>query len=205
MRVVIFFFLLAFGACEMQAQWGVRVGYNFNKTPGWDEFFSSVESRNQSVFESSLSFEVDYWTRLRNHRIEFYPYLSYHQATTTLAVSQNTLGLRQLGAGLKTHIYLLDLMGDCDCPTFSKQGGFFKKGFFLNIDVRGTIGLGLDVGINDLLTITPFVAYNRYFDVSWHELGSSFGQPGRNVSSHINQLQIGVRFGIRSDYEKPRF
>jgi len=226
MKSLIAVVILLLFSLHLSGQWGVRIGYNLNKTPAWDDFFSTVENRNQDVFESSLGFEVDYWTRLKNHRIEFYPYLSYHQATSDLAVSQTGLKLRQLGAGVKTHIYLLDLLGDCDCPTFSKQGGLVKKGLFFlagvgvdysqksigpesfrdgNIDVRGSIGLGLDLGINDLITISPFVVFQRYFDVSWHELGVSFGQPDRNVSSHINQLQLGIRVGFRPDYDRPRF
>ncbi len=220
--------LILFITCSysLHGQWGVRAGFNINNTSSWDEYFSTVENRPQSVFESSVSFEVDYWTRLRNQRIEFYPYLSFHQATSELAVSRTSLTLRQIGGGVKTHIYLFDLIDDCDCPTFSKQGGLVKKGFFFlggigvdfaqkavadealrdgNIDVRGTIGIGLDIGLNDLVTISPFVAFNRYFDVSWHEIGNSFGQPGVDASSNINQLQIGVRIGFRPDYGNRRF
>lgn len=208
------------------AQFGVRLGYNLNTASAWDDFFSTQENRAQNVFSTSYGIEVDYWTRLKNQRVEFYPYISYYQANTTLSSSLTSLSLRQIGAGLKSHIYFLDFHGDCDCPTFSKQGGLFQKGFFLlagvgtdfaqkaigaeahrdgNIDVRASLGLGLDIGISDLLTITPFVAYQRFFDVSWHEVGSTFGQEQVNVSSTINQLQVGVRIGLRGDYESPRF
>ena len=225
LKTITIFLLMTF-SCSLAGQWGVRVGYNLNQTSSWDEFFSTIEGSNQSVFDNSISLEVDYWLRLPNQRIEFYPYISYHRASSNLAISETSLSLRQIGAGLKTHIYLLDLIDDCDCPTFSKQGGLFKKGFFLlggigvdfsekgvanegfrdgNIDFRGTIGLGLDLGVNDLVTISPFIAFNRYFDVSWHELGNSFGQPGVDVSSHLNQLQLGVRIGFRADYGRQRF
>jgi len=226
MQKLLILFLIVSSYYSLQGQWGVRAAYNLNNISSWDEYFSTIDNSSQSVFASSISFEVDYWTRLRNQRIEFYPYLSFHQATSDLAVSGTGLRLQQIGGGVKTHIYLLDLIDDCDCPTFSKQGGIVKKGLFLlggigvdfarkavadealrdgNIDVRGTIGIGLDIGLNDLVTISPFVAFNRYFDVSWHEVGDSFGQPGVDISSSINQLQLGVRIGFRPDYDRPRF
>jgi len=221
--VSIAIFLLS--ALLVHGQVGIRIGYNLNDAPEWDNYFRTIDPRLDNVFPTSLSFEVDYWTRLRNKRIEFYPYLSYHQASTNIS-GEAFLALRQIGLGLKSHIYLLDFHGDCDCPTFSKQGGVIKKGLFFlagvgtdfaqksvldepfrdgNIDVRTTIGLGLDLGITDLITISPFFAYQRYFDVSWHEVGRSFNLPQDNVSSSINQIQFGIRIGLRSDYEAPRF
>ncbi len=224
-KPIVLVLLLTF-SYSLEGQWGLRAGFNLNQASSWDNFFSTVETSNQSVFQTSFSVEVDYWLRLRNQRIEFYPYLSYQQATSELAVSNIDLRLRQIGGGIKTHIYLLNLVDDCDCPTFSKQGGLVKKGFFLlggigvdfaqkavaeetlrdgNIDVRGTIGIGLDIGVNDLVTVSPFIAFNRYFDVSWHEVGASFGQPTTDVSSNINQIQLGVRIGFRPDYNQRRF
>ncbi|MCB9291906.1 MAG: hypothetical protein H6559_02055 [Lewinellaceae bacterium] len=37
---------------------------------------------------------------------------------------------------LNANIYFLDLEGDCDCPTFSKSGGFLQKGLFLPHTLR---------------------------------------------------------------------
>lgn len=212
------------------AQFGIRVSQNFNKAGSWDDFISNEIGRSESVFTSSQSYTLDYWLRLPNHRVEFYPNISYHRATdliTNIGVggSESTSVLDQIGAGLLVHIYAFDFTGDCDCPTFSKQGGLVKKGFFFmggvgadfarkkfgdgdladgNFDVKASLGLGIDIGLTDLLTITPFVQIQRYFDVSGHNLSEVFNSTG-NISSSINQLQVGLRLGLRADYSKPRF
>ena len=218
--------LLVLSVSQLQAQYGVRATYNLNHAPSWEDFFQTLDSRNTDLFASSLSFEVDYWLRLPNHRIEFYPYLSYHQANSEiwtndqLTTTPQTVGLRQLGAGLISHIYIFDLIGDCDCPTFSKQGGFFKKGFFIlggigvvhsdkrisdnfddgNLDFSARLGAGIDIGLTDLITISPFAQVQYFPSVSWHELGATFQTTPEHIESSLGQLQFGIRVGFRPDY-----
>lgn len=212
------------------AQFGVRISQNFNKASNWDDFLSNEAGQNATVFTSSQSITLDYWLRLPNHRVEFYPNISYHRATDDFSslfinTTFETSKLEQIGGGLLVHIYAFDFTGDCDCPTFSKQGGLVKKGFFFmggvgadfsrksfgdgnlgdgNVDVKASLGIGLDIGITDLITITPFVQVQRYFDVSGHNFSEIFGRTG-NISSSINQFQVGLRFGLRPDYTKSRF
>jgi len=207
-------------------QFGIRASYNLNEAKAWDNFFSDALGRSEDIFSSSMTLSVDYWLRLPNLRIEFYPNISYHQASTTIpnALVGNgdlDLGLRQMGLGIYTHVYLLDMIGDCDCPTFSKQGGLMKKGFFIlaeigadysqknaanlgftdgNIDFKAAVGLGLDIGVTDLLTVSPFIQYRFYPAVSWHELGPIFSLPDNNVEANLSQIQLGVRVGFRPDY-----
>jgi hypothetical protein len=203
------------------SQFGLRVMYNRNSAPGWDSFFTTVEGTNTTIFDQSLTVVGDYWIRLPNKRIEFYPNLSFHQASTVLTNSNNTLKLRQIGVGLITHFYILDLIGDCDCPTFSKQGQLVKKGLFLmagagvdysqksilndytdaNLDFKISGGIGLDIGISDLITLTPFIQYQYYPDISWHELSGATLQNVDNINSSLGQFQIGIRVGFRPDYK----
>ncbi len=201
------------------SQIGIRIFHNQNSVPGYSDFFDEVSTVDQ-VLSSSQEIHLDYWMRLRDTRIEFYPYLSYHQAATDIAGTD--FQLRQIGAGINTHIYLFDLIGDCDCPTFSKQGGFFKKGFFFmagagvdysekgydgdyadgNLDAVFHGGMGLDIGINDLLTLTPLLQIQYYPDMSGHDLGPQFGRENLNYSTSLTQLQFGLRLGIRLDYDR---
>ena len=212
-------------ALSVHSQIGLRTHYNTNQYGDWNDFFQSIPSSgslnsNERVFSSSLEFAFDYWLRLPDKRIEFFPFISYHQATTNIELNSSQLVLRQIGAGLITHIYLLDLIGDCDCPTFSKQGTFIKKGLFLmagvgadysikavndnytdgNIDANFQAGLGLDIGLTDVITITPLIRYKYYPDISWHEMAPLFGVDINNVNTAVGQLAIGVRVGIRLDY-----
>lgn len=132
-----------------------------------------------------------------------------------------------------TQIYALDLEGDCDCPTFSKPGPSLNKGLFFLIspgltyfDARsfpnpilsslplpngknrgfsfsvGT-GLGIDIGISDLLTITPMASYYFYSKMPWQNMvWTSSGM--RDVETYLNQTQIAVRLGFRMDYNNSR-
>lgn len=215
--------LLLFLTQGLYSQIGARVLYNTNSYSGWNDFFrndANLLANNDRVFSSSVSVSLDYWFRLRDQRIEFYPYISYHQASTDLAFANVDLGLRQIGGGVNAHFYVLDLLDDCDCPTFSKQGTFLKKGFFLlagvgadfstkavngdfrdgNFDATFQGGLGLDIGVTDIITLTPILRYKYYPDISWHELAPVFGLEANNVSTSAGQLGIGLRVGIRLDY-----
>lgn len=218
---LLFFMLILMTSSIAKGQFGMRTSYDINSAREWNSFFSTIDGPNTKVFNHSFSFTLDYWLRLPNKRIEFYPNISFRQAKSNLVQNDVDLSLRQFGLGLLTHFYILDLIGDCDCPTFSKQGNAIKKGFFLiagtgidysqkainqnysdgNLDLKITAGLGFDLGINDLLTITPFIQYQYYPDISWHEMAIQFGQDINNVNSPFGLFQLGVRLGFRPDYK----
>ena len=204
------------------AQFGIRTSYNINSAAKWNTFFSGLDARNDDIFSTSVSLTLDYWLRLPNHRIEFYPNISYHQANTTIIGNAVDLSLRQMGAGIIAHVYILDLVDDCDCPTFSKQSGFVKKGIFVlagiggdyaqkaiddssfddgNLDFKASLGMGIDLGISDLITVTPFVQFQYHPAISWHEVGVPFGEGSGNVETSLSQIQIGARLGFRTDYK----
>ena len=69
-----------------------------------------------------------------------------------------------------------------------------------NIDANFQAGLGLDIGLTDVITITPLIRYKNYPDISWHEMAPLFGVDINNVNTAVGQLAIGVRVGIRLDY-----
>ena len=201
-------------------QIGIRSFYQLNSAPAWNDFFSNVRGEDTRLYPRSLSVAVDYWFRLPDQRIEFYPYISFHEAKQSLpngAAPPIEIGLRQLGVGVYSHIYPLDLVSDCICPTFNKEGGLLKKGLFIvlgagadysqknlnqrgyydgNIDFKTSVGLGLDIGISELITISPIVQFQYYPSVSWHELSSEVN----NVESSLQQWQLGLRLGLRPDY-----
>ncbi len=136
-----------------------------------------------------------------------------------------------------THLYFLDINNDCNCPTFSKQSDFLSKGLYVflspgisyntnkvtfsatenndinesSISYRVGAGLGYDVGLSDLLTITPFFSYNYGFGYSSEHL-VAFTQitcPECSVvpsaKSSLTQLQFGVRVSFRPDYQSNNF
>jgi len=75
--------------------------------------------------------------------------------------------------------------------------GDFRDG---NIDLALQGGLGLDIGVTDVITLTPLLRYRYLPSISWHELAPVFGLDNNNVSTSGGQLGIGLRVGIRLDY-----
>ena len=216
---------------DLSGQFGVRTKYNLNTFSNWDNFLKqNVNSSADKIFPSNIEIGVDYWFRLKNYRIEFMPEIAMGLKTqsTYPSVGAET-GFSYFAFNMNTHIYAFDLEGDCDCPTFSKQGPSLNKGFFFNIapgliynskeisiettgpsfksnqvNLRIGIGAGFDIGISDLFTITPIIMYNIARGINFDELSNiNTGLPFDDTyASGLNQIQFQLRFGFRPDYVK---
>ncbi len=227
-------FVLIIFICSIQwcsAQVGIRAYYNLSNHAVWSESLSQVSGLNEAgIHERSYHFGVDYWLRFPNLRWEFMPEISYEFSdnTITTTTGQNNYNLKLYGLQLNSHIYPFDFYGDCECPTFSKQGALLKKGFFTAVgggldyyshdwQVQGAlfedngtslslhVGVGLDVGISDLLTLTPIISYKWTPSMSWEGLSASHNLdlPTNPTSSGAwQQWRLGIRIGLRADYRK---
>jgi len=211
--------ICCFVSLQCWSQFGVKAKYNNNSYSAWEEAGIAVDHSNIEV-------GLDYWFKLKNHRIEFMPEVYYGLSTETtypIAIGRE-LFLKQSYVGLQmnTHIYIMDLESDCNCPTFSKDGPSIKKGFFINIapgavfnmydrnsgvtnvpnfstqniNLRVALGVGYDIGINDLLTVTPFVNYL----LSTGNNAEFFTPENQEITSSWTSFQGGVRVGFRPDY-----
>ncbi|MEM6770899.1 MAG: hypothetical protein AAF597_09970, partial [Bacteroidota bacterium] len=173
------------------------------------------------IFDWNIGSElsVGYWFRLKNKRVEFIPTLYYAQHSSDLEVDLGTFGFE-----FNVNVYPFDFGGDCDCPTFGKQGPKLEKGFFIHLtpgyafynltspvatfeSASGLTlggGVGLDIGITNLLTITPLASYRLGMSGFAGELpftdanGQLIGTDDPNISS----LQIGLRALIRFDHKR---
>ncbi len=188
--------------CDAQIAISGRFVSNSVSIPGG---FSGEETTFTSGgFEAG----VGYWFRLQEKRLEFTPEISYG------ASSFDQFDITTIGFNWNALIYPLDFHSDCNaCPTFSKEGGLIKKGFywlvspgliFANSDFDSTLesesnltyriglGAGLDIGVTNLLTVSPFAMYNI--------TGNAIDFQGE--SSGINQVHVGVRLTLRYDKDK---
>lgn len=210
------------------AQFGVRAHYG---SSSFSDFQTSIrlgsKNPNYSLFSKSIDIGVDYWVRMKDYRVEFYPEFSFglsSDAEVIINSDPSKLGYSHFDFNVNTHIYFLDFMGDCDCPTFSKQGELFKKGFFVlfapgiglsNQSYSSTFttsqnkffpkfaaGVGLDIGINDLITISPILRVSYIPSIGWDAFGDLIAVPGANEKSQIWYYQFGLRLGFRPDYKK---
>ena len=219
--VRIFAFILALFFCiPIWGQFGVRVKFNNNN---FSDFNNNQLTQDRSAFSGSLEIGLDYWLRMKNYRIEFLPEISYERNTEDI-ITGNKVTFSAISFFLNTNIYFMDFQGDCDCPTFSKEGGFVAKGLHLilspgiskysfkvnnftegegNLNWNAGIGLGMDIGVNDLITATPFVLYRYRSGLKWDSLEEFVNNGDTDTSA--NQFQFGLRIGFRPDYQKPRF
>jgi len=211
---------------DISCQYGIRTKYNVNTLTkadeGLDEFFN-----DEAIARRGFGIGLDYWFRLKNYRVEFMPELYYGMNTSDFEsefITSSTLS--RFGFNFNTHFYLMDLEEDCDSPTFSKEGPNITKGLFFhispgvsydmlkmdsssgqvnnnehfNLKIGG--GIGLDIGVSDLLTITPIYTYNYFFGGDW--VLSNFpngAEPILNFKSTQAQHQFALRVGIRLDYK----
>lgn len=212
---------------SLVAQFGLRIMATQNHLPELERLFSEqpVQVPDLDFVGNGLEANLDYWFRLKDYRVEFFPYLGFTSFSGQGANPNELLeyDMNQIGAGVHVHLYPFDLVGDCDCPTFSKQSGVFERGFFLlgglgmeatmvggqtqtgisisdrrSFDPVVRLGIGFDLGLSDLWTISPVFQYSYLPFLS----ASHIAMPNETTSTTtaLGRLQLGLRIGIRADY-----
>lgn len=221
--------MLALSTVPLFSQFGLNATYRWNQADNWVERDLDGQDRLE-LLADGYALGIDYWFRLKNLRVEFLPELNYGRYEQSFTDGRETT-LQALSLFLHTNFYLFDLMNDCDCPTFSKQNDLFKKGFFLQLSpgisyltqeaqafnqeaqpftfeddaVAFSIGaaVGLDLGVSDLLTLTPLAGLRYYPSAEWSNLPEfSSGNPEREIvdsRTSIWQYYAGLRVGLRFD------
>jgi len=189
MKNFLSFSVLFLFIASANAQFGVAFKYEKNNYSEWN---NKVDFENDRIFQNDVSIGVNYWFRLKKHRIEFLPEISYTLKNTEKSISGIVpspifeMDLTRIGLQFHTQIYPMDLEGDCNCPTWGKDNDFIKKGLYFSLspgidylipnatfeqsDVeldpliafKIGAGLGIDIGINKQFTISPFILFNYY-------------------------------------------
>ena len=234
-------FLILFVALsfQLQAQIGISASFLNQDVPEWEliaieEYGNEAENK---FLNSGFEVGFDYWFRFKNFRVEFFPTVSYSNVTSKfvnphidLSTAEGKYAQNNFGLHLKTNVYPLDFEGDCDCPTWKKDGNVIKKGWFIQL-IGGAkamnnsyqfsgfsesqkaivweagIGTGLDIGISEFLTVTPYVNYILTFNSEWMDLEKLASvavdfptNDDLNVNpTDMNRLVFGVRLGFRFD------
>ena len=214
----LFIFIFVITSSALFGQFGINVRYNDDQYE-LNNGLTDIDPLS-SIFPYSIELGIDYWKRLKSHRVEFFPELSFATSRDEIN-SQEIEFLKRTGIQfyLTTRLYPLDFSGDCDCPTFSKQGNWFTKGFFVFLspgmswnDYKGNdlaldyntiswnigAGAGLDIGINDLFTLSPQINYRKHRNVDWQAMADFLNIPSMPYTR--DQIQATLRFGIRLDY-----
>jgi len=207
------------------AQYGINASYNTFSASGWENLIQDSGLEGAAPIESGFGIGIDRWFRLKNARVEFFPELNYARYSVDWSDDITSLSHQQISLFANTHFYIFDLEGDCDCPTFSKDGNFVKKGFYLalspglsyatykfdgrngdpsNSSLVPSIGLGvgIDFGLSDLVTVTPMIRYRRHFNAEWEDLAENLDliPSDENTSAEeigLNSFSFGIRLGVR--------
>lgn len=222
-RLIIFTFFI-FATNAVSAQFGLHAGVRLNADNNWKQYFP-----NSEFLENGYSVGIDYWFRLKNRRVEFTPELAFTNFQQEIITSLDDAVMaksRVYSLLLNTNIYFLDLDNDCNCPTWSKSNDLIKSGLFLQLtpgvnyfqnsleyssessSVSNYVfslgaGLGLDIGLSNLVTITPKVGFHYLFNASWNDLSLLSETPvpidKAGETTDLKQFYAGLRIGIRLD------
>lgn len=199
-----------------------QIGIKFVATLAQHKIAETVS--NEKLFSTKAGLGIDYWFRLKKYRLEILPAIHFQTASEKLVLNDQSTGILNwnfIDFTPAFQIYPLDFKNDCQCPTFSKQGKFFKKGFFVQLapgvgrsvlssnTVLGNkatdwigfmrLGLGLDIGISDLITWSPSVSYQLSQTLNWGSFFQSQSSQNLNINSG---LFIAARFGFRMDKKR---
>jgi len=232
-----FFSLLCFcflALSQLNAQFGVAVKYDRNSYSEWNNEMRFLEKGD--IYGSDITIGINYWKSLKDKRVDFLPELTY-SIKNSISVSYPSppsfpspdiiyeSRLQRFGFIFNTHVYPMDFSGDCNCPTFSKQNDFFKKGLFFilspgveyfksafvindheqtsysNLALKLGAGIGLDIGISNLLTISPFAMFNYYPKmINGSAVNNLVDIIVVDKTSNL-QTQFGIRLTFRPDYK----
>ena len=230
------------------SQFSVYGKYQPNQIEWQDEWMADMSA--DVIYDHTAYLGLAYWFRLKNYRVEFHPgaYFGFgNQGITMYSDVQSTYEevsrisatrQRVYGVEVPIHFYFLDLEGDCNCPTFSKQGNIITKGLYAYINPgfrrtdfeintwddgnppRSVIfvasqsnnftiagGFGLDIGLGDLLTITPFTGLEFVPDLKWEGYDfytESVANTSLKDERNLRSVVLGLRLSVRPDYVKEK-
>lgn len=228
MRLLLIAFVLLF-SYSSKAQFGAGLSYDLERAPQWDLLDMGSDSIDRS--EQFASFSVYYWFRLKNRRIEFLPEIAYRRNFGSIEPDRLLGQTHSIDINFNSDFYVFDLASDCNCPTFSKDGDILKRGFFVEVSpglsfrqyeikpsesnenpeatdritdvlAKVAVGIGLDIGVNDLLTITPTIKNEWHFGADWVNFASRTPQFDLKTGrSDLSYLRFGLRLTFRPDYK----
>ncbi len=214
------------------AQFGIGGRYSVIQNGYWQEAFTTQGADYGDQLGGIYGL---YWFRLKQKRVEFLPEIGYYHSLNKNVGTGPPNSLRGGYLQFNTDLYFLDFGSDCNCPTFSKQNDLLKRGLFveitpgiefrsLDIDYieqnklatktfknsvfRAYAGLGFDIGLSDLMTVTPTAGVTMIPGSAWDGVEDflSIDTSGINRSGRNRDIlwNVGLRLLLRPDYLRHR-
>lgn len=230
MRQIVLIVFIVLGFQLTQAQFGVRMKYGSlspESLPVMIELYEWPDQRSLTAFEIGL----EYWWKPMERRLEIMPELAYGWHETLQAVSTaafSSASSYSASVLVNVRAYPMDFNSDCDCPTFSKDGNFFTKGFYVelgpgihytkheginpqmplidqsssNTSWRVHAGVGLDIGLSNLITLNPFFSYNWIGKDDRVQIASRVDPTADPIyEAGATASFVGLRVAFRPDYK----
>lgn len=200
-------------------QFGVNIKYLI----GGSETLDQV-----NISQDGVQASLEYGFRLKKKRLEFHPGIGYR---TSFNSSDFDGYIYSIDFDFNTAIYPFDFGGDCNCPTFSKDGNIIKKGLFVEVSpglsfqtlkrfdawpfdpqnpqpssdnntlMKLSFGGGIDIGVSEAITITPLISYTLLSKADWSSLLSGYGIPTLDDQSYLG---LGLRMTYKPNPKRLR-
>jgi hypothetical protein len=230
MRYTFLLFLLMISALSAQAQLGIGGAYLTSSAQHWELRNSGASNPSLQPPGTGYSVGLDYQFRLKKVRIEFAPELNYSHWSTPLTNGLETtkqlvqlllqcarLSLRserrlQLPHLFKTRQYLpKGLVYSLVAGHHTNESFHFRRlgrrcslryEDQYTVPSKRRVAIGLDLGISELLTVTPHAGWRYFPKTDWPSLatcsGTSFGYTNLiDTEGPLHQFHAGLRLGWR--------
>ena len=181
----------------------------------------------EKISQDGIHASIEYHFRLKENRLEFRPALGYRFTYNSSAYQGY---FNSLDADVNVAVYPFDFGGDCNCPTFSKEGNLVKKGFFIELNPGVSYGVfsrvrsepddpeklpirskniiwkiggsaGLDIGLSEHFTLTPILSATMLSSSEWEGLLND-GSSAR-LDDHI-YFGTGIRITYSAEEKRRR-
>ncbi len=220
--ILILFFLIPF---HLFSQVGIELSGNKNVYKSWNDVIYNYSGKESQIFKYSYGGGINYWFRLKNYRLEFTPGIYYMFSKFKFPESSCKFEYYSHVAGIEfdMNVYMFDFVGrnyKKDCPTFSHDGEWFKKSFFIqvspgmfgafrtvkksvdniddfNIAGKFDFGLGLDFKITNHLLVAPVIKYGFYIGEKWNGFSAFHAERSYNDITAGNYINLVFNFYLK--------
>lgn len=228
-----FLFIMVYLTPSASGQFGVRPFVNFENHQSLESTIRDQGGSSIRIGYPGYGAGINYWFMLKKKRIEFLPELSFSYAGNFIdnatSVSLQRFGL-QIHTQIYALDFNEDC--NCPTfakqgPSINK--GFFihltpgvnYQQFSFTLDKSSSnpdfnqkvnsnqltwsagLGLGLDLGLSELITLTPIASYYFYGSGDYDLVVSRGGTETKNTS--FTTWQFSTRLGFRFDYKRQKY
>jgi opacity protein-like surface antigen len=192
-----------------------RPGYS-----DWQQVINNAYQIDKPFLSNAYYLGVGYRYFPSDTRIGLVPEIGYSFAFDSRenALLSGTYNIHKISLIAPVQFFPMDLYGDCNCPTFTRQNRFFQTAFYLkvipgialqlqNYDIEGKVsfqnliysvgvGAGMNFAMSDLLTLTPEVSYNYIWNEKWEGFAAIHDEPQKDDKTTADRITAGLRLSF---------